>query len=101
MITKNIKIKFYIKIFPDYHDICDTKEFKSLELGCFPTKNGWCRNYYGLFYKGGKPKFKDIKKTLFENIDFSKEIKHGITGKDISITEKMVEDEVRESLKNI
>ena len=35
-----MKNTFHIKHFDDYHEI-RSKTFKSIELGCFPTKDGF------------------------------------------------------------
>lgn len=93
---KNI---FYILVHSDYHDIRDKGEFKSIELGCFPTRDGLCCNYVALYYKGRKPSFKKIKNSLFQKVDINKNYRHGYTGDNISMTEEEISKEVRQALK--
>lgn len=95
-----MKNTFYIRVFSDYHEIQDTEKFKSIELGCFPSKGGWCRNYFGLFYKGRKPKLERIRNSLCRKIDFDKNFCHGYTGENISVTKEMVFRKVQNALKN-
>lgn len=89
-----------IKTFDDYHEINDTKNCYAIELGCFPPKdfNGYSV-YFALFYnkKDKKPTFKDIEKSLFSKINFSKSI-HYRSNKDISVTKEYVTYEVKRNL---
>lgn len=90
--------KFFIKNFADYHKIRSSTH-KYIELGCFPSKEGWGYNrYFGLFFKGRKPALNKVLKSLKRKVDFDTEIKHYRTGLDIGITEQELENEVKESL---
>ena len=52
-----MKNTFYIKSFDDYHDIFDhDPNSKRIELGCYPERKYDYNRYFGLFYKGKKPK---------------------------------------------
>jgi hypothetical protein len=95
-----MKNKFHIKAHEDYHEIKDSKKFKSLRLGCFPLKDGCHSNYFGLYYEIQLPTFDEIKRSLFKKIDFSENFTHGFSGENISITKEEVECEVRDVLKN-
>ena len=90
------RLKMRIKCYDDYHEIQDTKVCKSIELGCFPTKDGLYAKYFGLYYnkKLPKPSFKEIKNSLYDKVQFGKFV-HYRTGKDIGVTEEYVEEQVR------
>lgn len=54
---------FKILTFHDYHCIINEDfmpGWKHHELGCFPEKNHYPWQYYGLFWKGRKPSRKKI-----------------------------------------
>lgn len=90
-----------IKIYDDYHQIEPTKTCNVIELGCFPAKKADCCKYFAVFYNRNslKPKFEDLKSSLFKKINFNK-VGHYRTGMDISVSKKEVEESVKESLKN-
>lgn len=94
-----MKNNFRIKIHGDYHEIMDTKIYKSIELGCFPTKGEMCNNYFGLYYKGRKPAIEKILNSLFRKIEFSSGLTHFYTGKNISISKEDVICDVIKALK--
>ena len=73
MKTPNYKIRH----FRDYHEI-QSKTYKTLELGCFPTKGYGYFRYYGLFWKGRVPSIDKIlqslnKKVMFGTFVFTKD----------------------------
>lgn len=63
------KTKWYLQSFGDYHEIPLTdSNYKSIEIGCFPVRNyGYCR-YFGLFYKGRRPKLQEVYNRLIPKI---------------------------------
>lgn len=99
MKKKTKKSIFKIQHFEDYHEIRDyAKNYKSMELGCFPVEDhGYCR-YFGLFYKGKLPSLERIIKSIKKKINFSP-INHYATGEDISINLPTVIEEIKQSLK--
>lgn len=91
---------FYIKSFDDYHLIEDSKNYNSIELGCFPPKRGGWYKDFGLFYKkdSGIPSFEEVKDDLFKKVSLTTFINSN-TGKESIITKEEVENRIKDSLR--
>jgi hypothetical protein len=90
---------FYIKHFNDYHQIQDD-EYKSIELGCFPPKNGdyGYFRYFGLFYKGRKPSFKTVFSLMKERVYLGSFYHYRGNNEDIGINENDLKTQLQKSL---
>ena len=77
-----------IQHFDDYHSITQYEgEYKVIELGCFPVKENYGYDrYFGLFYKGKKPKFEDVFAAMKKKVKFNlPSINWPLTENDLSI----------------
>lgn len=94
-----MKNTFHIKHFDDYHEI-RSKTFKSIELGCFPTKDGFGYNrYFGLFFKGRKPSLQKVLSSLQKKIPLNTVSIHYRTKEEIpEVTLEDLEYEVKRAL---
>lgn len=79
---------FQIKAHDDYHEIEPPKGWRAIELGCFiPVGYGYAR-YFGLYYKGHRPRAELVMRSLKRTLYF-----------DDDQTLEVVEYEVKEALK--
>jgi len=68
---------WFIKKCCDYHEICGNEvfneagEFKTIELGCFPTVEEQHHMYFGLFYQGRKPSIANVIAVLKKRVFLS------------------------------
>jgi hypothetical protein len=97
--SKSTKIEFKILDFDDYHSI-HSEHYKTIELGCFPPKNGGYFRYYGVFYKGRKPSIEKVMKVLDRKLKYGSFI-HDRSNEEIGVTREDVLSEVKINLKNI
>ena len=81
-----------IKHFDDYHEI-ESKTNKTLELGCFVPKGWGYARYFGLFYKGKRPKRREVMSRLLKRVELG-QVLHERTQENITMTEKEVKQEV-------
>jgi len=101
-----MKAKWKIQDFDDYHSILDRRTDKNgndkpghaIELGCFPHPEYGYNRYFGLFYAGRRPSLKKIMNSLKKKVDLEYS-EHYRTGEETTITEKELEHEVKESLR--
>lgn len=89
-------MKWFIGHFCDHHDIQDDfvndkGKFKSVELGCFPTKD--CSHNYGLFYQGHRPAIKTFLPALLKHVELLTDAL-GLDGYNL----KTLVEELKESL---
>lgn len=89
-------MSWYVEHFDDYHEI-ESKTHKTLELGCFPVEDYSYRRYFGLFYKGRRPAFDKVFKSVLKKA-FTDYKVHGYSGKDITCSPEELEQEVKEHM---
>ncbi len=93
---KHKKKNFYIKHFDDYHEI-ESETHNCMELGCYPTKDGYGYNrYFGLFWRGKRPGIKSILQSILKKVEFGESI-HYRTGEDVGFSKDQIISEVREA----
>lgn len=97
VLERNMKNRFYIKHYRDYHEIEAPEGYQAIELGCFPNDDAGCCRYFGLYYKGRKPSLARVLNSLLKKVDLG-EFFHYRTDNDIGITKKDLIEEVKSNL---
>ena len=90
--------QFRISEYDDYHEIQSPNGWKAIELGCFPSKKCSYNRYFALYYKGRRPLFEKIMKSLLSKIPLEDKF-HFRTGEKLNVTREDVKHEVKEMLK--
>jgi len=96
----NSQAKWYIHHFADYHEINDIGEYKSIELGCFPTKESSYHRYFGLFYTGRKPGADKVLDAVLGLVDVIVAPKNEEDYDETTTTANEVKESIRLALKN-
>lgn len=93
---KTQKAPFMIKHFDDYHEI-RSNTHKTIELGCFPTKDYGYFRYFGLFYKSAKPTYEQVLQSIKSKVKFGEFVHYRGDGEDIGI---QFDDEFKKEIKS-